>query len=137
VKRLAIDPGDIHVGYARNPKGDMEVLTGEWRPTECTTEVTHLMTKNEIDELILEEFRLYDSPEGRDQVWSSMKTSQLIGALKLIASWFRIPVIEQGAYIKTPTRNQLRARKIKQLGHGTHALDAELHLYYRMLREGN
>jgi hypothetical protein len=143
MKRLAIDPGDIHVGwaYCRGvPEAAIytdHVTTGEWRPTECTTEIVHLMTKNGIDELILEEFRLYDSPEGRDQVWSSMKTSQLIGALKLIASWFRIPVIEQGAYIKTPTRNQLRARKIKQKGVGTHALDAELHLYYRMLREGN
>lgn len=134
MKRLAVDPGDIHVGWARNPDGDLRVVTGEWRPTQACEEIVHLMTHNEVDELIIEEFILYADKTG-EQAWSPLKTSQLIGTLKWIAYCFRIPVEEQGAYIKNGIRNQLRARKIKQVGLGTHARDAELHLYYRILRE--
>ena len=134
-QRLAIDPGDVHVGWAyHDGSKSLDVVTGEWRPTESCDEVVHLMTKNKVDELILEEFVLY-ADRASDQIWSPMKTSQLIGALKLVAHWFRIPVVEQGAYIKNATRNQLRGRNIKQVGSGTHARDAELHLYYRVLRE--
>lgn len=91
------------------------------------------MTQNEVDELIIEEFILYDRDIGK-QAWSKLQTSQLIGALKLIAWMFRIPVIEQGAYVKKPTRKQLKARGIMQVGKVIHEKDAELHLYYRILR---
>lgn len=91
------------------------------------------MTRNEVDELIIEEFVLYDRDIGK-QAWSKLQTSQLIGALKLIAWMFRIPVIEQGANVKKPTRRQLQARGIKQVGKVIHERDAELHLYYRVLR---
>lgn len=133
MKRLAIDPGDIHVGYTSDASG--EVVTGEWSPTQCCWEVIHMMTHRQVDELILEEYVLY-ADKSEDQHWSPMRTCQLIGALKLIAAMFRIPVIEQGAYVKIPTRNQLRGRKIKQVGKNIHELDSELHYYYRRLREG-
>jgi hypothetical protein len=93
----------------------------------------HLLTRNLVDEIILEEFVLYPE-EYQNQVWSDMKTSQLIGALKLVAYWFRIPVVMQGAAIKTPTRHQCRARGIRLAGPSIHARDAELHLYNRILR---
>src|SRR3954471_9748181 len=132
VKRLAIDPGDVHVGWARVLDSGL-IRSGEWSPTQATNEVTHLMTKNLVDELILEEFVLYPK-EYQNQVWSDFKTPQLNGALKLIAHWFRIPVVMQGASIKTSTRNQLRARGIRLIGPSIHARDAELHLYHRILR---
>lgn len=132
LKHLAIDPGDDHVGYAYDGNGG--VIAGEWTPAEACENVALMATRNQIDELILEEFVLYEK-DIRKQAWSKLQTSQLIGALKLIAHWFRIPVIEQGAYIKKPTRAQIRARGIKQVGGVIHALDAELHLWYRALRE--
>jgi hypothetical protein len=109
------------------------VHTGEWKPKEACERVIYLMTRNEVDELILEEFVLYEK-DIQKQAWSKLQTSQLIGALKLIAWMFRIPVIEQGANIKKPTRAQLRARGIRQIGKVIHERDAELHLYYRVLR---
>lgn len=134
MKRLAIDPGDIHVGWAYGSViGELDV--GEWLPKQACHAVTHLMTRNAIDELILEEFVLYTS-HLNEQAWSSLQTSQLIGALKWIAVMFQIPVKEQGAYIKNATRNQLRGRGIHPVGKGTHQKDAELHWYYRTLREG-
>lgn len=136
--RLAIDPGDEHVGWARRwlhtSTNTWIETAGEWKPTEACEEVIHLMTLDAVDELIIEEFVLYDR-EYANQTWSPMRTSQLIGALKLIAHMFRIPVIEQGAYIKKPTRAQMRRRGIKHLGKSIHARDAELHLWNRILRE--
>jgi hypothetical protein len=131
MKRLAIDPGDIHVGWAYDD--DHTVTAGEWAPAECPEMVIRMLTRNQIDELIIEEFVLYDW-EAQNQAWSDFKTSQLIGALKLLAHWFQIPVIMQGANIKKPTRRQLVARGIKHVGQVIHARDAELHLYYRKLR---
>jgi hypothetical protein len=132
VRRLAIDPGDVHVGYAHNCFGTFE--TGEWTPRQCTEEVVHLMTLDVVDELIVEEFVLYEW-ETQKQAWSDLKTPQLIGGLKLIASWFRIPVEMQSATIKRPTRRQLQARGIMvQLRSGGHAADAQLHYWYRTIR---
>lgn len=134
MKSLAIDPGDIHVGWAHHrPNPAWTVITGEWTPAEACQKVITLMTQNEVDELIIEEYILYDRDIGK-QAWSKLQTSQLIGALKLIAWMFRIPVIEQGAYIKKPTRKQLKARGIMPVGKVIHEKDAELHLYYRILR---
>lgn len=131
MKRLAIDPGDIHVGYAYDGRGD--VIADEWTPREACENITIMMTRNEIDELIIEEFILYEK-DIRKQAWSKLQTSQLIGALKWIAEMFQIPVVEQSATIKKPTRAQMRARGIKHVGTVIHAKDAELHLHYRVLR---
>jgi hypothetical protein len=91
------------------------------------------MTRNLVEELIIEEFVLY-TREYSNQTWSDLPTVQLIGALKHIAHMFRIPVVMQGAAIKTPTRAQVKRRKIILRGSSIHARDAELHLYYRILR---
>lgn len=131
MKRLAIDPGDVHVGFALDSSGC--VVAGEWTPGECCDQVTYLMTQDVVDELVIEEFILYDKDIDK-QAWSKLQTSQLIGALKWIAHMFRIPVVEQSATIKKPTRRQLAARGIKQVGPSIHARDAELHYWYRTLR---
>ena len=110
------------------------VRSGEWRPGQAVNEVIALMTQNKVDELVVEEFVLYPE-EYQQQIWSDMKTSQLIGVLKHIAYMFRIPIEMQGASIKTSTRRQLRARGIKLRGPTEHARDAELHLWYRTLRK--
>lgn len=132
LKRLAIDPGDRHVGWARILDSGL-VRTGEWTPSECCDQVIWLMTRNLVEELIIEEFVLY-TREYSNQTWSDLPTVQLIGALKHIAHMFRIPVFMQGAAIKTPTRAQVKRRKIILRGPSIHARDAELHLYYRILR---
>jgi len=89
-----------------------------------------------VDEVIVEEFRLYDR-EYANQTWSPMKTSQLIGAIKLICHWFRIPLIEQGAYVKKPTRAKMKVRGVQHHPGSIHSRDAELHLYYRKWRSAS
>lgn len=130
MKRLSIDPGDKHVGWAHDIRGDLEA--GEWSNEECIYKVLALLPG--VDELVIEEFALYPW-ENHRQALSRMLTPQLIGQLKLVAGEAGVEVVEQQASIKKPTRAQLRGRGIKQIGKGPHAKDAELHYYYRKLRE--
>lgn len=131
MRRLAIDPGDVHVGWAYDD-GE-SVSAGEWTPAETPDAVVYLLTRNAVDEIIVEEWVLYEWERDK-QVWSDFKSSQLIGSLKVIGHWFRIPVVMQSATIKKPTRKQLQRRGIKLVGGVIHSRDAELHLYYRKLR---
>lgn len=131
MKRLAIDPGDKHVGWAYDGTG--EITAGEWTPAQCCDELILMMTRDEVDEVIIEEWVLYEW-EAQKQAWSHFESSQLIGAIKLICRMFDIPWEEQGANIKKPTRRQLEARGIKQVGGSIHSSDAQLHLHHRRLR---
>lgn len=140
MKRLAVDPGDKHVGWAYAPYDapNWDVELGEWTPTEAVDRVVWMMTRRMIDELILEEFVLYEW-EAKKQSWSHFLTSQLIGGLKVVAYFFRIPVVEQSATKKKPTAAQMRGRGIPRRATPSlniHASDAELHLVHRKLRSG-
>lgn len=95
-----------------------------------------MMTRRMVDELILEEFILYEW-EAKKQSWSALLTPQLIGGLKTVAYFFRIPVVEQGANIKKPTEAQMRGRGIPRRANPSqnmHSADAELHLVHRKQR---
>jgi hypothetical protein len=131
-RRLAIDPGDVHVGYAY---GERDVTkAGEWTPEECVENLVQMLTRNEVDEIVIEEYVLYQQ-EYANQAWSPMLTPQLIGAIKLVAHWFRIPIVEQGAYAKKPTRAKMKRLGIRHVGTVIHSMDAELHFHHRRMRE--
>lgn len=132
MKRLAIDPGDKHVGWCHDLFRELEA--GEWSNEASIAEIMRLLEENTVDEVVLEEFALYPW-ENHRQALSRMLTPQLIGQIKLVAGEHGVEVVEQQASIKKPTRAQLRGRGIKQIGKGPHAKDAELHYYYRKLRE--
>ena len=137
--RLAIDPGDVHVGWCYGRPG-REPTCGEWTPKETLEEVRTTLAAwqrgGEAGELVIEEFVLYPG-KAKHQAGSDFRTSQLIGALKLVADDHGVPVVMQSATIKKPTRRQMKARGIesKAVGEGIHASDAELHYYYRTLRD--
>src|SRR4051794_3958347 len=109
---LAVDPGDRWVGWARWCCG--VVTAGTWTPAECVAgvrqELARWVQTDRRGVLVIEEFVLYPN-RAAAQAGSSFQTSQLIGALKLLASDAGVPVVMQGAYIKGPTRKQLRARR--------------------------
>lgn len=131
---LAIDPGDVHVGWAMglqiNP-GEWGIKAGEWTRSESVKEVERF--GKDLDELVMETFVLYPG-KAAQQAFSPMLTSELIGKLKLTAEANDVPVHMQPAMIKKPTARQLAARGVKRVAIGNHARDAELHLYYRLLR---
>jgi 2-methylisocitrate lyase-like PEP mutase family enzyme len=133
---LAIDPGDEHVGWALGVRGLGDVWgvkAGQWGRPEAVRAVRDALHLHHVDELVIEKFVLYPD-RAAQQAFSPMLTSELIGKLKFLAELNDVPVEMQGAMIKKPTAAQLAARGIKRVGVGSHARDAELHLYYRLLR---
>ena len=133
---IAVDPGDKHVGVAVwSDNGDREAYTVS--SPEAVDHVRHLLEVGDEGEvvLVIEEFRLYPGKD-KPQAYSQMETSEMIGALKYVARRVGVEVVEQGAYIKTPTRKQLQARGIVHTGDTVHAKDAELHLIHYCLKEG-
>lgn len=139
---LAIDPGDEHVGWAlglRIVGTEWAVKAGTWARSDAVSNVSKLIWTDPaaaVDELVLEKFQLYPGTAPK-LAYSPMQTSELIGKLTLIAELpdVPVPVVMQSAMIKKPIARQLAARKIKRVGVGSHARDAELHLYYRILRQ--
>lgn len=135
---IGIDPGDVHVGYAR--WDGVRVVAGELAAGRAVSAV-----HKELDALrhpplqtvlVVERFSLY-TDRAMAQSGSQMETAQMIGALRYVAWLTDTAVVLQGADIKKPTRKQLKARGIKQQASGsTHASDAELHLMHYLLKEG-
>jgi hypothetical protein len=140
---LAIDPGDVHVGWASYVRTDTEEKlydAGEISNSEARKWVQGKLKRldrrwvrcNET-ELIIEKFQLYGGDTLGSQIGKTMDTSELIGALKWIAAESGVNVVEQGASIQKPIEAQLRGRGIELLNKGRHAKSAQLHLWYRLL----
>lgn len=139
--RLAIDPGDIHVGWCYgwlDSRDQWEIQCEEMSPEECVRRLNIWLGMRvgaeQLYEVIAEEFVLYAGQDQRN-VGNRMKTSELIGKLEFICGNYGTELLRQPASIKKPTRAQLRGRGIKQVGSGSHQRDAELHFWYRTLRE--
>lgn len=133
---VAVDPGDKHVGIATWHECEPELWTAhEINANQAVNHIKRLLNGCgcNIKILVVESFVLYPDKAGA-QAYSPMLTSEMIGALKHVAKEIDTEVVEQGAFIKEPTRKQLKARGIKQLGVGTHARDAELHLIHYLLK---
>lgn len=130
---IAIDPGDKHVGICYDHANG--VGTAELTPAQAldwlNTTLGVLAAAGPV-EVVVESYKLYPGQDSRT-VYKRLKTPELIGAIKLTCLRWGVPVVEQDATIKKPMRAQLRARKIKQVGVGTHQRDAELHYYRRKL----
>lgn len=132
---VAFDPGDEHVGVAWTSGDDRLVWAEELAATAAPHWLQAWLESRPVVAVVIEAFVLYPG-EAYAQSWSPMLTSQMIGVLKWIAEQAGVPHVEQGADIKRPTRGNLRGRGIRQVGTGTHARDAELHLWYYLLRHG-
>ena len=127
---IAIDPGDKHVGVVHNLNGHVTAFEYDADVWLISFEA---LLRCEVDVVVVEAFRLYPD-KAQSLSRSRMKTSEMIGAIKWIASKAGCRVVEQGAAIKTPTRAQCKARGIDIVDSSTHAQDALLHFYYYLLR---
>lgn len=128
---LGVDPGDVHTGWAIIERSG-GITTGEWAYVQVAGGVRGQLERG-LDCIAAEQFVLYPGKE-TEQRWSDFKTVRLLGMIEYLAQLWGVPLYLQGAYIKKPTRRQLAARGIKQVGSGPHERDAELHARYRQLR---
>lgn len=151
---VSIDPGGAHCGVALfcGTEGlasgdDSWVCTTTWEmpPAACILFVRELIHHWVEDpgtrrELLVETFRLYGK-EAMSLVGSEMETCQVIGVLKYLHAWYGHPsiqLIQQPADIQDPTTGILKGRRVKSTAKrtnaGPHALSAELHGWYRLLK---
>lgn len=126
---LAVDPGAAHVGVASYR--DRQIKACEIDADKWLQEFDKSVGCFDI--VVIEAFVLYPH-KAMTQSWSPMETSEMIGAMKWIASEAGVEVVEQGADIKIPTRRQCVARRLHYKHSSGHASDALLHLYYYLLR---
>lgn len=136
---VAIDPGDVHCGVAYFEDQECRWAT-EFSPSGLLMLLEGARLGNLDDHgryavpgvqgLVVERFQLYGDRMGA-QVGSDMRTSQLIGALRLASDLGGLWMVQQQAALKTPTENLIRHRGIRResLGEGGHARDAETHGY--------
>lgn len=153
VRRLAIDPGDRHVGWV--VACDTEITgAGVCGQAEFIRMLEEWLTCECLDEVICEDFVLYPW-KAAQQGFNEFLTSQLIGVIKYLCVggpastagagrgdglFFKpVPYIGQGADIKKGTFAQLKARGVKPSMIGSvptnerqHAKDAQAHLWYRI-----
>lgn len=131
-KFYAIDPGDVHVGVALF-RGRQCMWAKEFTPERVLKHLETHLAGSEV--LVIERFQLYPHL-AQTQAGSDMLTSQLIGALRLLACQLNVPVVIQQAALKTPTENAITKRGIARLstGKGDHAKDAETHGYAYLFR---
>lgn len=127
---VSIDPGDSHVGYAVW-KGEECLTAVEVSPNGLIYELEQVI--DQLGLIVLEKFQLFGW-QAQQQAGSDMKTAQLIGVIKYLASRSQVPlVLQTPSYGKAVYRlaefKQQPARWWKSWGHGSHAKDAEAHGY--------
>lgn len=83
--------------------------------------------------LIIEEYRIYPN-KAMVHAGKTVPTAECIGAFKYIARRLKCDVIEQASSVKQTTAAMLRTRGVKLQGSTEHAKDAELHMWYPVLR---
>lgn len=128
-RMLAVDPGEVHCGWAEF-SNDKCTHAGEWSPPEMYQYIVDY--SHRYGELVVEEFRLYPW-KSEAQGFSQLRTVEVIGVLRYLASQHELPMIEQSARIKKPTFARFDAMGYEWVsrGHGGHAKDAEAHGLYR------
>ena len=125
---LAVDPGAAHVGVALIREGGINAI--EYPAKHWLVAFEEIV--DQFDVVVIEKFVLYPH-KAAAQSWQAMTTSELIGAMRWIASKAGVEVVMQGADIKIPTRRQCQARNIEWKNKSKHASDALLHLHFYLM----
>lgn len=148
---IAIDPGDVHVGWAefRHDQGKWSCVNAheDYTPAQAADRLAVLIGRGDVRYVVLERFQLY-ADKAMAQVGSEMATAEMIGVVKALVRWNNedasvrspwangeVELLVQGAAIKKATRAQMKARQIPRLTNvGTHAGDAEEHGWCAIMR---
>lgn len=136
IRMVSIDPGEVHVGMCVWIGATIQSVY-ETSPAGCRLSVKHWLLADAIDELVVEEFRLFPD-KARAQSFKENRTAELIGVLRAAAEDHgRVLWVQQPASIQKPTAGHCRAKGITleavRLGRGPHAKSAELHGRYRLM----
>lgn len=150
MRRLAVDPGDKHVGWCTALDSSISAA-GVCGPGEFIRMLEHWLGAEALDEVVCEVFALYPW-QAAQMGFNEFETSQLIGVIKYLCmaggplvlpgagTLFKtVGYVPQGADIKKGTFAQLRGRGIQPVGLDAvpsrlrqHGKDAQAHMWYRI-----
>lgn len=131
VKYLGIDPGKANgiCGYdARHYVSFMYTIQSE-------DMVDFLDLFKKVNTCIIENFRLYPN-KSREQVYSDMETSRVIGRVEAWAYKLDLRLIKQGADIKPTGYKWLGKKPLPKSNPLNHELDAHVHFMYWAIKNG-
>lgn len=132
---VAIDPGDVHVGFAAMTD-HFVMWSGEIAPDEVEDAIRNFYP----EKIIIESFFLRPNKQ-KAQTWSQMGTPRLIGEIKAIAKSIGIEVIEQQPSVRDTINRTPYYRSAKEQGmipKNRHAKDAVSHgLYWHYMNRKN
>ena len=97
---LALDPGETTGWATFNAEGKVLAM-GQFKQKDQTKELTDLI-HSDLKCVIVEDYRNYSFKSGQNQQrWSRNQTSKNIGAIEMLAELRGVPVVLQGANVKT------------------------------------
>lgn len=134
---LAVDPGDVHCGWAILQYTAIGYHTNDTGVTDPDG-IELQLAMEQYDVAVLEDFRNYP---GRG-TWSQNQTSQLLGSMKSSLREAGTPFFLQLPAIKKVARGHMRARGVGLVKPTTdsrlygHAYDAQAHGWYWVFKHG-
>jgi hypothetical protein len=131
VKYLGIDPGGSNgvCGY------DAKFYLIFMYTIKAADMIDFLDQFKTIDECVIEDYLLYPN-KSKEQVYSDMETSRIIGRVEYWAERHDVKLIKQGASIKKTGYAWIGRKPLPKSNPFNHELDAHVHFMYWAVRNG-
>lgn len=127
----SFDPGGVRTGIALWDENGVCTFNCSLLQNELDIYLEHLRSESLLKKIIIEEYRVYGHMATK-HIGSKVETAQVIGQIKAVARFLKIPVIEQPATILRIAAMQARVN-IPKKGHIPDKTSAYLHGYYYLL----
>lgn len=127
---VSFDPGAKRTGVALWDENGTCTFNTSLQQHELDIYLEHLRTQSTLKKIIIEEYRVY-SQYARKHIGSKVETVQVIGQIKALGRFLKIPVIEQPATVLRIAAMQARVTLPK--GHIPDKTSAYLHGYFYLL----
>lgn len=131
VKYLAIDPGKSNGVCAYDGKFYLTFMM----TIDTNDMVQFLDIFDNVDTCILEDFMLYPN-KAKEQIYSDMETSRVIGRTESWAERKKVNLVKQGAKIKDTGYKWIGKKPLPKSNPRNHELDAHVHFMYWAIKNG-
>lgn len=82
-----------------------------------------------LDTIVIEDFKLYPN-KAKQQFYSDMQTSRIIGGIETWARLKKVTVVKQGANIKDTGYKWIGKKPLPKINSRNHQMDAHVHFMY-------
>jgi hypothetical protein len=125
VKYLGIDPGKSNGVCGYDEKFYLQFMLTV--PSDDMTMFMHQF--NNVDTCVIENFMLYPN-KAKEQRYSDMETSRVIGRVETWAELKKVTLVKQGATVKKSGYAYIGKKPLPKSDPRNHELDAHVHLMY-------